>query len=128
MTRGNDYYKLEADTERNRIYFKLIGQAPSVSAIPSFEQDWKDVVAEVKQGFTILADLLESQQLVPDVEALNTKVQGWLMENGCRKVAQLAPLAVMAQVNEFAEKSGLRDILRGFNFMRSAEMWLDMKK
>ena len=127
MTRGNDYYQLEADPERNRIYFKLSGQAPSVAAIPNFEQDWKAIVAEVKPGFTILGDFLEAGDFLPDVEALNTKIQGWLMQNGCRKVAQLAPLSVIAQVNDLSKKSGLREILRGFNFMRSAEMWLDMK-
>jgi len=128
MPRGNSYYQIEADRERNRIYFKLSGVAPNVNAIPNFEQDWKDTVAELKPGFTILGDLLEAGKLVPEVEALNTKVQGWLMQNGCRKVAQLAPLAVIAQVNDLSEKSGLRDILRGFNFMRSAEMWLDMDR
>ena len=127
MSRGNSYYQVEAAPDKNRIYFKLSGQIPSVAAVPNFEQDWKDVVAEVKPGFTILGDFLEAGQFLPDVEALNTKVQGWLMQNGCRKVAQLAPLSVIAQVNEFSEKSELREILRGFNFMRSAEMWLDMK-
>jgi hypothetical protein len=125
MKRGNNYYSLEPDKEKNRIYFSIMGQAPSTSAIPSFEQDWKDVVGEVQSGFTILGDLMEMKPHVKDVEDLNVKVQGWLMQNGCKKVAQLAPLEAMANVNEFSEKSGLKEILRAFNSKKVAEMWLD---
>ncbi|MHA1933565.1 MAG: hypothetical protein ACW96X_13555, partial [Promethearchaeota archaeon] len=63
----------------------------------------------------------------PDVEALNTKMQGWIMQQGCKKVAQLVgDLNVMSQVNAFAEKSGMRDILRAFNLRKTAIMWLEM--
>ena len=125
MKRGNQYYSLEPDKEKNRIYFSIMGQAPNVGAIPKFEQDWKDVVAEVSEGFTILGDLMEMIPHVKDVEDLNVKVQGWLMQNGCRRVAQLAPLAAMENVNSFSEKSGLKEILRAFNSKKVAEMWLD---
>ena len=127
MKKGNQFYSVEPDKEKNRIYFSMTGDIPSISSIPRFETDWKWAVSEVKHGFTILGDLSKCGRLNQEVEKLNQKVQGWLMQNGCRKVAQLAPLEVMAQVNEFSEKSGLRDILRAFNFERSAEMWLDME-
>ena len=125
MKRGNEYYSLEANKEKNRIYFSIVGQAPSVAAIPNFEKDWHDTVAEVEQGFTILGDLRSMKPHVKDVEDLNVKVQTWLMQNGCRRVAQIAPLEAMANVNEFSEKSGLREILRAFNTDAAAEMWLD---
>lgn len=79
--------------------------------------------------FTILGDLSKCGPLPADVEELNTKVQGWLMQNGCGKVAQLiGDLNVMSQVNEFSEKSGLREVLRAFNFEKTAVLWLDSKK
>jgi len=50
------------------------------------------------------------------------------MSQGCKKVAQLVgELNLMSQVNAFAEKSGMRDILRAFFYVKGAEMWLDMK-
>ncbi len=125
MKRGNQYYSLEPNKEKNRIYFSIMGQAPNVAAIPNFEQDWKDVVGELQSGFTIIGDLMEMKPHVKDVEDLNVKIQGWLMQNGCTKVAQLAPLEAMANVNEFSEKSGLKEILRAFNSKKVAEMWLD---
>ncbi len=104
------------------------GNIPDVDAIKNFESDWHTTVGELTAGFTIIGDLSKCDPLPPDVEALNQKVQGWIMQQGCKKVAQLVgDLNVMSQVNAFAEKSGMRDILRAFNVRRTAEMWLDMK-
>lgn len=128
MKRGNQYYSVEADQEKNRVNFTMQGTIPNVEAVSNFESDWHTTVGEVKSGFTILGDLSKCAPLPEDVETLNQKVQGWLMQQGCRKVAQLVgDLNVMSQVNAFAEKSGMKDILRAFNINRTAVMWLDMK-
>jgi hypothetical protein len=128
MKRGNQYYGLEADKGKNRINFSMTGYLPNVDAISNFESDWHTTVGELESGFTIIGDLSKCEPLPPDVEALNTKVQGWIMSQGCSKVAQLVgDLNTMSQVNAFAEKSGMREILRAFNIKRTAEIWLDMK-
>ena len=128
MKRGNQYYSVEADLEKNRVNFVMEGTIPDVEAVRNFESDWHTTVGELKTDFTILGDLSRCSPLPDDVEALNTKIQGWLMGQGCRKVAQLVgDLNVMSQVNAFAEKSGMKDILRAFNITRTAVMWLDMK-
>ena len=127
MNRGNQFYSVDLDTEKNRIYFSMTGDVPSVDVVSNFESDWKETVAGAKPGFTILGDLSKSGKLSPDFEALNTKVQGWLMGQGCRKVAQLiGDLNVMSQVNAFAEQSGMRNVLRAINFEKTAEMWLNI--
>ena len=128
MKRGNQYYSVEADQEKNRVNFAMQGTIPDVEAVSNFESDWHTTVGEVKSGFTIIGDLSKCAPLPEDVEALNQKVQGWIMQQGCSKVAQLVgDLNVMSQVNAFAEKSGMRDILRAFNIRRTAEMWLDIQ-
>jgi len=104
------------------------GNIPDVDAVKNFESDWHTTVGELTAGFTIIGDLSKCDPLPPDVEALNQQVQGWIMQQGCKKVTQLVgDLNVMSQVNAFAEKSGMRDILRAFNVRRTAQMWLDMK-
>ena len=128
MKRGNQYYSVEADKEKNRVNFSMQGYIPDMDAVSNFESDWHTTVGEVTSGFTIMGDLSKCEPLPPDVEAVNQKVQGWIMQQGCRKVAQLVGnLDTMSQVNAFAEKSGMRDILRAFNIKRTAELWLDMK-
>lgn len=128
MKRGNQYYSVEADKEKNRVNFSTQGDIPDLDAVNNFESDWNATVAELTSGFTIIGDLSRCEPLPLDVEALNQKVQGWIMQQGCSKVAQLVGnLDTMSQVNAFAEKSGMRDILRAFNIKRTAELWLDMK-
>ena len=120
-----DYYSLEVDKEKNRVYFGLFGEIPSVNEIPNFESDWMSTVAQFKNGFTILANLREMKPLPSDVSKLNQEIQGKLMQKGCKKVAQVASIGVIVEVNKMAEESGLKDILRGFSLTKSAEIWLD---
>jgi len=128
MERGNTYYSVEADKEKNRVTFSMTGDIPNVDAVSNFESDWHNTLGEVNSGFTIIGDLSECGPLPTDVEALNQKVQGYIMQQGCRKVAQLVGnLNVMSQVNAFAEKSGMRDVLRAFNLRKTALMWLDIQ-
>lgn len=128
MERGNSYYSVEADNEKNRVSFTMQGDIPNVDAISNFESDWHNTVGKVTSGFTIIGDLSKCGPLPTDVEALNQKVQGWIMQQGCRKVAQLVGnLDVMSQVNGFAEKSGMRNVLRAFNLRKTAIMWLDIQ-
>lgn len=128
MERGNSYYSVEADNEKNRVSFTMQGDIPNVDAISNFESDWHTTVGEVTSGFTIIGDLSKCEPLPTDVETLNQKVQGWIMQQGCRKVAQLVgDLNVMSQVNAFAEKSGMRNVLRAFNLRKTAIMWLDIQ-
>jgi hypothetical protein len=127
-TRGNEFYSLRADREKNRVYFSMQGEIPNVDAIKDFMPDWRTTVGELKEEFTILGDLSKCEPLPEDVDKLNEETQAWIMSQGCKKVAQLVgDINLMSQVNEFAEKSGMRDILRAFFYVKGAEMWLDMK-
>ncbi len=125
MLRGNQYYTLEADPAKNRIYFCIMGCMHSVGAIPNFEKDWEATVKELTPGFTILGDLLKMKPYPSDVEELNIKVQEWLIKKGCRKFAQLAPPEARVQVNKFSEENGMEKMLRAFHYTKTAEIWLD---
>ena len=63
MNRGNQFYSVDLDTEKNRIYFSMTGDVPSVDVVSNFESDWKETVAGAKPGFTILGDLSKSGKL-----------------------------------------------------------------
>ncbi len=76
MERGNIYYSVEADTEKNRVNFTMQGDIPNVDAINNFESDWYTTVGEINSGFTNNGNLSRCGPLPPDVEGLNQKVQG----------------------------------------------------
>ena len=84
-----------------------------------------NIAGSAKQGFTILADLLDMEPFPKDVDELNTQVQGKLMGMGVSKVGQVAPLEVAGAVNTMAKKAGIRHILRAFYTVEQAEVWLD---
>ena len=123
----HENYSLDVNVDKNRVYFKLIGNIPSVDSIPKFEADWNIVLDEMglTKGFTILGDLREVEPLPQDVQDLQTKVQTTIMQKGCKKVAQVAAMATVVEVNKFSEGSGLKEILRGFSLVNSAERWLE---
>lgn len=104
------------------------GKIPNVDAIKDFFPDWKAIVGQIKEVFTILGDLSKSEPIPKDVDKLNEETQAWIKSQGCKKVAQLVgDVNLMSQVNAFAERSGTRNILRAFFYVKGAEMWLDMK-
>lgn len=128
VKRGNEYYTLEADVKKNRLYFTCMGKVPSVGAIPKMESDMKVAAKELKPGWGILGNFLDVGEPFPqDVQDLHTKLQQWTMKNGCTKAAQVAPIEVIVQVNKFSAESGMKDILKGFHTTAAADHWLDTK-
>jgi len=69
MKRGNQYYSLEYNKDKNRIYFTMTGDIPSVEVVANFEKDWHLTVEEARKGFTILGDLSLCGVLNPEFEA-----------------------------------------------------------
>ena len=122
---GNNYYKLKPDTEKNRIYFSVVGSPPNLQAIPNFESDWIKAMSIVKPGFTVLADMTEMGKYPEDVDKINKKVQADMMEKGCSKIAHVAKPEIVMQVNSHSNDSGMRHLLRGFFNKKNAELWLD---
>ena len=121
----NEYYELEYDSDKNRVYYKMKGLWKSVAVVPNFEQDWINMVRKTRNGWTILGDLKTLQPMPADVNALNGKVQQYLMGQGLRKVAQVADIAVAGSINAMARKSGLREVLWAFYDKPTAETWLN---
>jgi len=121
----NDYYEIEYDSIKNRVYYTMKGLWKSVAVVPNFEQDWRNVVQKIRKDWTILGDLKTLQPMPDDVNALNGKVQQYLMTTGLRKVAQVADIAVAGSINAMARKSGLKEVLWAFYDKPTAETWLN---
>jgi len=121
----NNYYELEYDSIKNRVYYKMKGLWESVAVVPNFEQDWRNIVKKTRDDWTILGDLRTLQPMPDDVTALNGSVQQYLMTKGLRKVAQVAKVAVAGSINAMARKSGLKEVLWAFYDNPTAEIWLN---
>jgi hypothetical protein len=71
LKRGNQYYSVEADKEKNRVNFMMQGSIPDIDSVNNFESDWYATVGELSFGFAIIGDLSKCEPLPPDVEELN---------------------------------------------------------
>jgi len=122
----NNFYELSVNNSKNRVHFKIKGTWTSVADVPNFMDDWRKTVSNLKQGFTIEGDLTEMQPFPSDCEKLNTEAQVYVMQNGCRRVAQIASNSlIVMQINNLSDDSGMMSILKAFDNFPDAEKWLD---
>ncbi len=120
-----DYYALDYDAGKNRIYFHCFGRWSSRSVAPDFLKDWQKVMAQCKPGWSILGDLRKVEELSDDAQQWHVEVQQAILDRGVRKVAQVAPFEVAGTVRKFSQESGLQKVLWAFMDIASAELWLD---
>ncbi len=121
----HEYYELEYNAEKNRIYFLCRGAWTSRAVAPDFMEDWKSVMQECDSDWTILGDLREITELSPDAQDWHSEVQAVIMDRGVRKVAQVAPVEVAGKVRSFSRDSGMKKVLWAFTNPEEAESWLN---
>ena len=124
----NEYYELSFDASKNQIVWKMLGFWNSMDVVPDFFSDWGKVIKSVKNGFTVLADLLEVKTWPEDVYEANMKVQEELMKKGCKKVAVVVKSAIVKfQIKQATELAGMLEVIRMSENLEDAKAWLDEK-
>lgn len=123
---SNQYYELRYCNSKNRVYWTMRGQWPSMSAVPDFDKDWDRTQALTSKGFTIFGDLSKLGVMPNDVKLAQDERQRKLLQAGCSKVACIAEnFLTKISLNTALERSGMIKILRYFLTPVSAESWLD---
>ena len=122
----NNYYELEIDTEKNRVYTKLMNKWTSIKEVPNFFADWKKIASMTKPNFTIFADIRLMGTLSKEVEILHQEIQTYLVEEKkLLETAQLASQDELAdyQIHRSTKRSNLS--IRKFATQEEAEQYLD---
>lgn len=115
------------DAAKNRVYLKIIGFWKDPDAVPNYIQDWEKILAQVKQGYTILTDATE--MVAPSEEVVQQKhvpAQQAVMRAGVSKIAEVVarPITKLS-VQHMARESGMAAYKQEFNDAVEAEKWLD---
>ncbi len=118
-------YSIRYDASKNRIYFKIKPGDWTIDQCPNFESDFDKIIAKTKPNWTLFGDTRNKGNFTPEVEELHQKVQGGMLQKGCKRVAQWTTPMAMVEINEFSAKSGLLEIMKGFNTEIAAEVYLD---
>jgi hypothetical protein len=122
----NQYYKLAYEPAQNRVYWRMMGFWPSMSAVPNFSRDWDAVQRMTTPGFSLYADLSTLKAMPPDVKDAQDVRQVEVMRGGCSKVAVvIIDGAARAGLNQALEHNGMGKIVKYCSTKAEAHAFLD---
>lgn len=121
-----DYYTLDIDDAKKRIYnhvFGTWGEAPEMS---QFLQDWDTVLAMISDGYTMLTDARQFRLLSASWAAMTIRIRKKLFQAGIRKIAEVLPERAVTKMQFSTISSHTNDVTtRIFVDQNEAEAWLD---
>ena len=122
---SNDFYNINLDSERNRVYLKIKGFWKDPSQVPEYMDDWKRVLEHVQTGFTVVSDVTEMKPPSTSVIPLHENAQRMLVEAGLDRTAEIVGDAVLLeiQLKQYADRSSMKRA--EFGNKEEAEAWLD---
>lgn len=122
---ANDFYEIDLDTEKNRIYLTIKGYWKSLMEVRGYLRDLRAAVAELSEGFTIVTDLTRAKTSSEETSELHIKAQAYLVQAGLARTAEIHPESTVTRMalNRYAQTSGMTKGV--FSSFAEAEAWLD---
>lgn len=118
-----DFYGIEVDRAKNRMYLTYKGSWVKPQDVTSFADDHQRAYKSLEEGFTVLVDVrpMEAMLLSDFVE----KVQRDAVAAGIKKAARVYDREsfIKLQADRINVKTGIGS--RAFYDVESAEAWLD---
>jgi len=123
----NEYYEIQIDRDKNRIYTTLRGYWASLDAVPNFENDFLTAPQMLQPDYTSLIDVRVFK--VPGSDVINKFIfienensKRYVRKKAARVVSQ--PLEKLA-ADRIGKESGVKESTAFFNSLEEAEAWLD---
>lgn len=104
-----EYYKIEINKSKNRLYFTALGEWIGMKNFLSFEFRWKEGMRHLQPNFTVLADIRLMPVISKDLQVLFEDVQLYTIKNGVLHVAEVAAINDIAnhQLGQISTRSHL---------------------
>jgi hypothetical protein len=121
---NNQYYELNYDRNKNRIYLRINNYWKSPEVVPTYLSDWDKVITLAKPGFTLLVDTRNMITHPTSVKEMHEAVAIRLAESQISYVAEVSPTdriavlqvsGVMKQIGKGSIK--VADIVLGENIL-----------
>jgi hypothetical protein len=119
-----DYYTIEVDKTKNRIYYTPIGFWRNGSVVPNYLSDIQKALNAVTPGFTFLADVRALKIPPQEVQALFKQAQEKAKAAGLSKTAEVLPKSLLRLAVERTSKE-TKIQRQGFATIKDAEVWLN---
>ena len=122
---STDVYSLEVDIEKNRVYFCIRGHWDKNTPLENYLDEWEKTISCLQPNFTIISDIHTMLPHALVVEKVHEQVQKFLIEKGLYKVAEVASINDIAdlQASRVAQRSKLP--VNKFSTFEEAEKYLD---
>jgi hypothetical protein len=83
-------YQISVEHAKNRIFYQNFGLMQAAVALPHYLDDWAKALAEVRPGFTILADLQVVNQVNdPELQNVFQIIERLIIQQGVRLLAEV---------------------------------------
>ena len=82
-------YQISVDVAKNRVFYQNFEPMQSAMFLTHYVGDWAAALAEVRPGFSILADLQVVNQANPDLLATFRAVERLLAQHGAGVIAEV---------------------------------------
>jgi hypothetical protein len=80
-------YQITVEPNRNRIFYKHYPELAQAAELPDYVSDWRQALAEMRPGFTILSDMTALDSVSALLAALIAEAQQLAIEYGVGLVA-----------------------------------------
>lgn len=121
---NTDFYSLEVDRPKNRLRLTIRGFWRGPEDVPSYVADIRAAAAQLRPGFTLVADATLMQPHAQTVIAVHEEAQRALVAAGLDRTAEIIPSAIaQLQARRIAAASGMKKQV--FTSLADAEAWLD---
>lgn len=124
----NEYYMVEIDRSKNRLYLTGKGFWKDVTIARNFAEYTQQGIEKLSPGYSVLADLHEFKTPPPEVGAIIIESQK-LTANTLGKSAQVVGqnMAIEMPIDRYTKTSGIKLKNRSFATRAEAEAYLDEK-
>lgn len=121
---NNDYYEINVDLSKNRMYLKVIGFWKKPDLVPNYVKHIESAGKSLERGFTLLADLREMKTPPLILNPVHQKAQEALVREGLDRTAEVFSNIVLKTVTaSIANESNMKKQV--FPSIIEAEMWLN---
>lgn len=120
----NQYYTIQIDPAKNRIYLTIYGTWGKPENVPGYISDIEKAIRGLKPGFTIVTDASELGPVTQELGKIHVAAQEKLNNSGLDKTAEIVKSGLTRMnIDSFARKSKMKKQV--FDNRKEAEAWLD---
>lgn len=117
-------YELSISKSKNRAYLRIIGFWRNPEQVSNYIEDWKQAVAALQPGFTLVTDAREMKIHPASVRKLHEEAQSLILKAGVLRVAEIQSDKIAEMQLDGVSKDTTMP-KKNFNDPVEAEQWLD---